>query len=217
MNIEEFSVRFHGLVLQPHQKELIDWLQAVKHRGIALLPRGHTKTTTTNLLYLSWEIVNNPEMRVLIISHSKEMAEGFSRSVRAVMENPELQDEFGFKTGSPWRANSWRLEGSPQAKPTLECKGAMGRMTGWRGDMVIFDDLLEINAVMSESVRRKLDHWIKQEVLPAINPTPLDKVLVVGTRKHIDDWYGQLLNNPDYEQYTKTDFLNEEETERLWP
>jgi hypothetical protein len=93
----------------------------------------------------------------------------------------------------------------------------MGRMTGWRGDMVIFDDLLEINAVSSEAVRSKLQAWIDTEVLPAINPGPREKVLVIGTRKHIDDWYGQLLINPDYKHRVDKAFLDEEENTTLWP
>jgi hypothetical protein len=133
------------------------------------------------------------------------------------MENPDLQEEFGLTIGSPWRANSWRLEDSPQAKPTLECKGAMGRMTGWRGDMVIFDDLLEINAVSSEAIRQKLQAWIDTEVLPAINPTENEKVIVVGTRKHLDDWYGQLLINPDYVSRVDRAFLDKAQTKTLWP
>lgn len=217
MDIQEFAMKYHGLVIQPHQLKWIDFLERVKHRGILLAPRGHGKSVTINLIWLSWVIVNNPHLRILFISHSKEMAESFSRSIRNVMENEELQEEFGFNMGSPWRANSWRLEESPMSKPTLECKGAMGRMTGWRGDMVVFDDLLEINAVMTEALRTKVENWIKQEVLPAINPQSLNKVVVVGTRKHIDDWYGQLLQNPDYEQYTDTAFQDEAETEALWP
>jgi hypothetical protein len=217
MDIKEFSIKYHGLVLQPHHLEWIDFLDSVHRRGILLAPRGHGKTTTINLIYLSWIIANNPSLRILLVSHSKEMAESFSRSVRNVMENPELQEEFGLTIGTPWRANSWRLEDSPQAKPTLECKGAMGRMTGWRGDMVIFDDLLEINAVSSEATRAKLKAWRDTEVLPAINPTENEKVIVVGTRKHIDDWYGECLINPDYIHRVDRAFLDDDQTKTLWP
>lgn len=217
MNIQEFAIRFHHLVLQPHHLEWIDFLESIHRRGILLAPRGHGKTTTINLVYLSWLIANNPSLRVLLISHSKQMAESFSRSVRNVMENEELQAEFNLKGDTPWRADSWRLKDSPQAKPTLECKGAMGRMTGWRGDIVIFDDLLEINTIANEGVRYKLQAWIDTEVLPAINPTDNERVIVVGTRKHIDDWYGQLLLNPDYVKRVDKAFLNQDETETLWP
>ena len=218
MNIQEFSIKYHGLVLQPHHLEWIDFLESIHRRGILLAPRGHGKTTTINLIYLSWIIVNDPTIRILLISHSKDMAESFSRSVRSVMENEELQAEFNFGRGTPWRANSWRLEESPMSKPTLECKGAMGAMTGWRGDMIIFDDLLEIKGVTSENVRWKLDQWINTEVLPALNPTDREKVIVVGTRKHIEDWYGELLLNPDYKKRVDMCFPDNPDTSKtLWP
>jgi len=209
VNIEEFAVKYCGTVIQPHQKKWIEFVENVKHRGILLAPRGHGKTTTINYVWLAWVIANNPELRILLISHSKDMAEKFSMSVRNVMENKELQEEFGFKESTPWRANSWRLDKSPQSKPTLECKGALGRMVGWRGDMVIFDDLLEFSTE-SETNRLKLESWRNQSVLPAIDPHKLNKVIVVGTRKSIDDWYGELLASSIYEKRVDRAFRNKE-------
>jgi len=141
---------------------------------------------------------------MLLISHSKEMAEDFSRTIRNVMENEDLQREFKFTRGTPWRANSWRLAESPHSKPTLTCKGAMGRMAGWRGDMIVFDDLLDTNTVATTEMMRKINNWIKTDVLEALDPGPLQKVVVVGTRKHMEDWYGELLQNPVYKQRKDT-------------
>ena len=209
MDIEEFAIKYCSTVIQPHQKKWIDFVEKVKHRGILLAPRGHGKTTTINYVWLAWVIANNPDLRILLISHSKDMAEKFSMAVRNVMENPELQEEFNFKESTPWRANSWRLNTSPQSKPTLECKGAMGRMTGWRGDMVIFDDLLEVSTD-NENTRNKLENWRNQAILPAIDSHKLDKVIVVGTRKGVDDWYGELLAGSLYEQRIDRAFRNKE-------
>jgi len=215
MDIAQFAIKYHGLVLQPHQLEWIRFIESAGMRCILLAPRGHGKSTTLNQIYLSWVIANNPSIRILFISHSKEMAENFSRTIRNVMENEELQEEFHINRGTPWRANSWTLRESPQSKPTLECKGAMGRMAGWRGDMVIFDDLLETNTVASLAMMAKIDNWIKTDVLPAINPGPREKIVVVGTRKHMSDWYGQLLINPDYAHRVDKAFLPDGTP--LWP
>lgn len=207
MDIGEFSIRFCGTVIQPHQKKWIDFAEKTKHRGILLAPRGHGKTTTINYVWLSWVIANNPEFRILLISHSKDMAEKFSMAVRNVMEHKELQEEFDLKDDTPWRANSWRLNRSPQSKPTLECKGALGRMVGWRGDMIVFDDLLEFSTD-TEASRVKLDNWRKQSVIPALDTHKLDKIIVVGTRKGIDDWYGELLEGSLYDSRVDRAFSN---------
>ena len=198
MNIKEFAAQFCGYAIQPWQQPWIDHAENADHRALLLAPRGHGKTTTINYIWLAWTIANNPELRMLLVSHSKDMAEKFSMAVRNVMEIPELQEEFDFKESTPWRANSWRLNKSPNSKPTLECKGAMGRMVGWRGDMVIFDDLLEFSTE-SETNRLKLENWRNQSVIPAIDSHKLDKVIVVGTRKAPDDWYGELLEGDLYE------------------
>ena len=215
MNIKEFALRFHGLVIQRHQMKWLKFVNAPGKRKILLAPRGHGKTTAINQIWLSWVIANNPSIRALLISHSKDMAESFSRTIRNVMENPDLQEEFNFSQGSPWRANSWRLAESPHSKPTLETKGAMGRMAGWRGDMIIFDDLLDTNTVATVSLMRRIDNWIKTDVLNALNPSDLQKVVVVGTRKHIEDWYSELLLNPNYQQ--RTDRVWDLNRRPLWP
>ena len=221
MNIEEFAIRYMHIVVQPHQKKWIDFANGIKHRGLLLAPRGHGKTTTINYIWLSWIIANNPHLRILLISHSKDMAEKFSMAVRNIMENKELQAEFDFKESTPWRANSWRLNKSPQSKPTLECKGALGRMTGWRGDMIVFDDLLEFSTD-SESNRIKLDNWRNQAVIPALDTHKLDKIVVVGTRKGVDDWYGQLIAGSLYDTrvdraFQSKDYMTNENARCLAP
>ena len=193
MNIKEFAMKYFGLTLPRHQKSWLRWLDKAGNKCMLLAPRGHGKTTIINLVYLCWLIANDPKLHILLVSHSKEMAEAFSRSVRAIFEREDIQEDFGIEIGNPWRANSWTLKGSKDNKPTLRVVGAMGRMTGWRGDIVIFDDLLEINAVSSPATRKKIDNWIKSEVYPALNPGPKQRIIVVGTRKSIHDWYGELL------------------------
>jgi len=215
MDVNEFAKKYLDMELPPHQQDWVHFLDSAGQRCILLAPRGHGKTTIVNLIYLSWLIARDPTLHILIVSHSKEMAESFSRSVRNIFEREDIQDDFNIEIGSPWRANSWTLKSSPQSKPTVRTIGVMGRMTGWRGDIIIFDDLLEINAISSEATRVKIDNWIKTEVLPALNPGAKERVIVVGTRKHIADWYGQLLGNPDYQNRVDKAFLPDGSP--LWP
>ena len=83
--------------------------------------------------------------------------------------------------------------------------------------MVIFDDLLESTMITSQSMMIKLIDWIKIDVLSAINPTPLERVMVVGTRKSLDDWYGELLENKTYKKRVDKAFLDKDMTKTLWP
>ena len=80
MDIKEFALKYWGLVIQRHQMKWIKFLETPGKRKILLAPRGHGKSTTVNQIYLSWVIVNNPTIRILFVSHSKAMAESFSRS-----------------------------------------------------------------------------------------------------------------------------------------
>lgn len=197
MTIRQFAKKYHGIDLPKHQVTWVRFLDNGGKRCILLAPRGHGKTTIINEVYLSWMIANDPTINILLVSHSREMAESFSRSVRAIFERKDIQEDFNIEPGSPWRANSWALKSSRASKPTVRVVGVMGKMTGWRGDVIIFDDLLEITSISSERIRKKIKNWINTAVLNALNPGK-ERVIVIGTRKHIDDWYGELLINPDY-------------------
>ena len=199
ITIKDFAKKYFDITLAKHQIVWIRFLEKTGKWKLLLAPRGHGKTTIVNLIYLAWLIANNPKLHILVVSHSKQQAEEFSLSIRRVFEREDIQEDFGIEPSTPWRANSWTLRGSRANKPTLRVVGVMGKMTGWRGDIIIFDDVLEITAVANEEKRKKIVNWINSEVLFALNPSDNQKVIVVGTRKHIDDWYGELIKKPHYD------------------
>ena len=218
MSIGTFAMKYFGIKLPKHQKIWVKFLMKSGKRCILLAPRGHGKTTIINLIYLAWIIAHDPGIHILIVSNSREMGESFSRSVRDVFEHEDIQRDFNLERGTPWKAGEWKLKSDIEGtKSTLRVIGVMGRMTGWRGDMVIFDDVLEIKAISSEATRVKIDNWIHLEVLPALNPSPKEKVIVIGTRKHPEDWYGKLLRNPNYDSLVNKAWVDDEKTIPLWP
>lgn len=201
--------------LTRHQMKWYNFLETGGKRCILLAPRGHGKTTFINYIYPAYKIAMDPSIRILIVSHSKEMAESFSLSIRNIFEREDIQKDFGITPGTPWRANSWQLKGSKDSKPTIRVVGARGKIAGWRGDMIFFDDLWDVDTVTSEATRDRVQHWIDYDVLPTLNPGPKQKVVVIGTRKHINDWYGKLLNTDYYAK--KVDKVWDVNHRPLWP
>jgi len=215
ISIQAFAKKYFNITLAKHQVRWVEFLENAGPRAILLAPRGHGKTTLINLVYLCWLIAHNPTLNILIVSCSREIAESMALSARDVFERPDIQADFNIKPGSPWRANSWALKSSRASKPTVRVTGPEGKMTGWRGDIVIFDDLFEVTNAATEAQRNKIMRWVYNAVMPAINPSKEERVIVIGTRKHIYDWYGELLKNPDYKHLV--DKALDENGKALWP
>ena len=214
LTIKQFAKKYFDIELTRHQMKWYKFIEYGGKRCILLAPRGHGKTTFLNLIYPAYKIANDPSIRILIVSHSKEMAESFSLSIRNVFEREDIQEDFGITPGTPWRANSWQLKGSKDSKPTIRVVGARGKIAGWRGDMIFFDDLWDVDSIISEAVRKRVLHWIDYDVMPCLNPSEKEKVVVIGTRKHIFDWYAELLANKYYSH--KIDRVWDEAKRPLW-
>ena len=215
MNIKDFAKQYLEIDLRPHQ---VRWLEFIlEHPWVMLLaPRGHGKSTIM-YVFIVYSICMDTSMRVLIASHKEELANTFARMVQRALEREDLQQRFGFRLGKPWRVDYQFFKDSRH--PTLQTVAKQAGMTGGRYDMVIFDDLLTVENTSTEKRRDKIEMWINSEVLPALDPTPKRKVVVVGTRKHLEDWYSKILEMTNF--HTMTYALYHIDTEGnkiyLWP
>jgi hypothetical protein len=78
---------------------------------------------------------------------------------------------------------------------TVQAKGAGSAFRGLRAgphrpDLIVCDDLEEDGRVRSPEQRRKLEHWLRRVVLPALAPD--GKLLVLGTLIHHDSLLANL-------------------------
>lgn len=63
------------------------------NRRLLLVPRGHLKSTVSSILYVLWRIYRNPNIRILVGTNLKTLAQSFIRELRQYLENPELQEK----------------------------------------------------------------------------------------------------------------------------
>jgi hypothetical protein len=214
MDIEEFAKEYLNIELRPHQVEWLDFI--INNQAVMLLaPRGHGKSTIM-YCYIVWAICMDQDLRVLIASHKEELANTFSRAIQKAFELEPIQDEFHIKAGKPWRVDYFFFK--EKRYPVVQTVAKQAGMTGGRYDVVIFDDLLTVENSRSEKRRVQLEEWINSEVVPALDPSPKRKEVIVGTRKNIEDWYSKLLEMPDvkskvYHLYE----MNEGKKQYLWP
>ncbi len=151
------------------------------------MPPNHAKSTTWTMNYVTWRIVKDPDIRVIIVSKTRGMAQKFLGGIKARLTNPryrELQAAFAPEGGWKDSESSWtateiyvRGKGDGEKDPTVQALGVGGQIYGARADLIILDDVQDLgNAPATDA---HLD-WLGQEV--ATRPDDSGIIMVVATR-----------------------------------
>jgi len=178
-------------------------------------PPEHAKSTTITVNYVTYRVCQDPNIRVIIVSQTQEMAKRFLRAIkdRLAGANPsykKLQHDFapdgGFDANSAsWTADSIYVNAeardSGEATPTVQALGMNGQIYGNRADLIILDDT--VTGKNAHEFEKQID-WIQREVINRLT-YPGGTLLLVGTRLapvelyseiQKPEWYGQDEESP---------------------
>jgi len=170
-------------------------------------PPEHAKSTTITVNYVTYRICQDPNIRVIIVSQTQEMAKRFLRAIKDRLASPNpnyrrLQTDFapdgGFNANSAaWTADSIyvnpELRDSGEASPTVQALGIGGHIYGSRCDLMIFDDT--VTGKNAHEYAKQMD-WMQREVYNR-NSQFGSKMLLIGTRLAPVDLYGEIIK-PEY-------------------
>lgn len=219
-DFEEFREKYLGMKTFTHQSQWIDLLEGREprnlHRNQIYEPGDpqyilintapeHSKSMTISIDYVTYRICKDPNVRILIVSKTQELAKQFLYAVKQRLTHPRYSDlqmafapQEGFDGGDAvWQATMVYLGGesrdSSEKDPTINAIGIGGQIYGARADLIIIDDGVTLsNASQYESQIR----WIQQEVITRLGPG--GKLVVAGTRVDSVDLYRELRNNDRY-------------------
>lgn len=160
-----------------------------------LAPFGHGKTTTL-IGRVLWEIGHDTNIRIKVICATDDIAIPRVASIRRYLESdPVYRDVFPHvKPGNLAEWNKHRLYVDRRSKavdPTLEAKGLFETGTGGRGDLLVFDDVIDYNntiknqALIPTAFDAINSVWLKRK-------ESWTRVLSIGTAWHSADAYHQL-------------------------
>ena len=116
-------------------------MRSRKKRLLLMAFRGAGKSTLTGL-FCAWLLLNDPELRILILSADEELAEQMLRHVRHILEMHPLT-----KTLRPIKKTLWssdRLQVQRQTvsrDPSVRAAGLHSNITGARADLIVCDDV----------------------------------------------------------------------------
>jgi len=132
-----------------HHRILADQLMALdngaKDRVAVNLPPRHGKSQLVSIYYPAWYIGRNPGKKVMMVSHTTDLAVDFGRKVRNLMNDTRYQEIFAGITlaQDSKSAGRWSTNHGSEYYAT----GVGSSLAGRGADMLIIDDphALEIN------------------------------------------------------------------------
>lgn len=201
-------------------------------------PPEHAKSTTITMNYVTYRICQDPNIRVIIVSQTQDMAKRFLRGIkdRLASENrnyQKLQVDFapegGFDEGAAaWTADSIYVSSSTrdsgEKDPTVQALGIGGHIYGSRADLIILDDC--VTGKNAHEYEKQMD-WLQREVYNRLS-YPGGRILLVGTRLAPIDLYGEIIKDDYYgEEQSPWTYLTQpavlefgdttDEWKTLWP
>lgn len=174
-------------------------------RLMLVLPPRHGKSWMASVYGPAWWRGTRPDDYVLVASHTADLAYGFSRQVR----NQLLMDEW------PWRdvalrhgtaeVKEWHL--APPWHGRYMASSVGGSPSGRGGHLIVIDDAVaNREAAYSQNQRDKAWAWYTADIYTRQQPGA--RILVIGTRWHLDDLQGRLLAHSGQQGYDTWDVLH---------
>ncbi len=210
-----FDTHYCGMRYAKHRDEWLTRFAAMrvearsradKVRLLQLAPRDHGKTELAITIAVA-AVCMDRNIRILWISEAAGAAQKRLRRVKAVLESARIREDwcsapdegFGpFITDNgldKWTEGFVQVTRTLQSvDPTIEAVGSGGQITGGHFDVILCDDLEDDRTTFSSNERRKTRDWFLGTVGPMLSPGGV--IYVIGTRKHADDLYSHLSENP---------------------
>lgn len=170
-------------------------------------PRSHGKSISAGRVFVGRSVLINRNIRILLIGQTKGAASKTARLVRQDFEKNEriLSDWTSPSAGGPFREKGLTWTDSLYyvcrtknlRDPTVEAVGVGGSITGGRFDIIILDDPIDDKNTVTRAQRRKIEIWFFRTIVPLLDVG--GRIVVIGTRKHADDLYNTLEQNPRFD------------------
>lgn len=210
-----FDAYYCGMRRAAHRDKWLDLFEnqsttaqqtGVKGKLLVLAPRDHGKTEVA-ITYATRALCLDRDIRILWISESQGQAEKRMRRITSLLNSARIVEDWTLEpeAGAPpfkgadtkWTNNLLYLQRTRESvDASLECIGAGGAVTGGHFDLIICDDIQDDRNTYTAGVRSKTREWWRGTVAPMLSRG--GSILVIGTRKHHDDLFSHLIDDPTY-------------------
>lgn len=159
--------------------------------------RGIGKSFIT-CAFVVWTLWRNPQLKILIVSASKERADANSIFIKNIIDLLPFLAELKPRQGQRDSVISFDVgPASPDHSPSVKSVGITGQLTGSRADIIIADDVEIPSNSATQGSREKL--WsLVQEFAALLKPLSTSRVIYLGTPQTEMTLYKELEDNRGY-------------------
>lgn len=217
-DFETFSKVYMGNRLFDHHLQWLDLLEGNDPRSLhpnqtyipgrknLLLintPPHHAKSEMFCQNYVTWRIVQDPNIRILLVSASADRAkknlDGIkNRLDKDMLVYKQMKDDFAPAEGYNNSAAKWQSDmilvnpdirpRNVSGHPTVQALGIRKKIYGARADLIILDDCADLDNAHEYP---KQIEWIQSIIGTRLEPGT-GKLIIVGTRLAAQDLYSEI-------------------------
>jgi predicted phage terminase large subunit-like protein len=193
-SVSYFTKAVFGYRIGTVHRKILDHIINTK-RTLDLAARDHGKSRML-IGYATWLAVNDPNVRILIVSDTDLHAKNVVRTIKTACEHsPIIHQFYGDVKGDIWTDHSLVFTGRDQifTEPTIMSVGAgSGAATGLHTDHIFVDDIVNFDNARSELQRDRQKDWLKITLMPVLMPH--SSMHFFGTRYHYADTYQMVID-----------------------
>lgn len=158
-------------------------------RQLVCMPPRYGKSKLSSEWFPLWLLEQDPTLRILLASYSKQLAIKFGRSVRDAAREHERELSFRVRPNAKAMEYWETTEGG-----YMYSVGFDGSITGYGADIVIIDDPVK-NRADALSAAKRDSTWgtYDSAIVTRLERTKVGSMMGIQTRWHRDDWMGRCL------------------------
>ena len=224
-NYDAFLTDILDLQVEWFHKEWIDLFEKPSNT-LLLAPRGHGKSTVV-AGYVIWRIIQDPTIRVLIVTLNQDLADDIMNMAKVTFEeNEDIKELFGnMKGDGTWSQSAIQIRsrgkiGIAHREKTLRVIGVNGSIVGSHYNLIILDDIVDDRNSKTQHKRNEILQWYRKSLKPMLMKG--GKIIAIGTRWNADDIYSKFLTYKSYDSKSYQAVIEwpkdeNDEAKMLWP
>jgi len=153
-------------------------------RLIVNIPPRHLKSHVISVVFPAWLLGHAPKMHIMCLSYGQEVADGFARPCRRLIDSPFYKAIFDTRLSPDHRAvaDFETTVGGSRFSTSVE-----GVVTSRGADIIIIDDPIKADEAFSETRRKSVNEWYDNTLRSRLNYQDKGAISIVMQRLHIDD------------------------------
>lgn len=196
ISVPYFVWYYFDTIIPEHQDKWFERIQSEQNL-LLLTPRSHGKTTTVARFYVEWYSLYHSNTTTLLFGKTDAQSLASLDVINSdLTTNEKLKKDFAYELREYHKkGNSLYFNRDKIIRDgTVEANGLLGAVTGSHYSYIVCDDLVDDENTRTPMQMAAVSKWFNGTVTPLAD-SPDTKMTVIGTRKHYEDLYAELIEH----------------------